>query len=350
MSTRAGAALLLSVVVITFGLAMLRSSGSVAAIAVLPRVQDPVVYDRILARLRGGEGYYVVIGDELRSHGYATLEVFNWRTPLLWRSLARVPPPVRRGGLVALSLAAVIAATMAASRCGSVAALVTGVFGLGVVLMASAPGSVAMGEAWAGALMGISVSAYALERRAVGVTAGILAMFVRELVAPYTLVCAGVALAERRWREAAAWILGGIAYAVYYSIHLSAVWAHRLTTDLPGEGSWVAWGGLSFLLTTVQWNGLLLLAPWAAVATALAVIVAGVFTPTSPAHVRLSAAAYLLMFLIVGQPFDRYWGLLVWPVWALTCGHGAAAILGAVAGVRRRPPTAMRRAAIPGSE
>ncbi|MEO7271578.1 MAG: hypothetical protein ABI211_06175, partial [Vicinamibacterales bacterium] len=65
-----------------------------------------------------------------------------------------------------------------------------------------------------------------------------------------------------------------------------------------------------------------------------------------PPHLRLTAAAYLLMFLVVGQPFDRYWGLLVWPAWALACGHGAAAIAAAVAVVARRPPRPARSAAV----
>jgi len=334
MNMRTRAALLLGVVSLTFLAGMVRSAGSASTMNATPRVADAIVYDRILARLRAGEGYYAVIGGELRSHLYATREVFNWRTPLLWRSLALMPPSVRRGGLIALTLAAGIAATLAAFRhATALAGVVTGVASLGVLLTASAPGTVAMGEAWAGALVGLSVSAYVTDRRRVGVIAGLIAMFVRELVAPFTLVCAGLALVHRRWRELTAWLVGGVVYAVYYGLHLSQIWAHRLPTDLPGEGSWVAWGGLSFVLTTVQWNGLLLLAPWSAVAAALALIVAGVLAARTPAHVRLAAATYLVLFLVVGQPFDRYWGLLVWPTWALACGYGAAAVAAAVRAV-----------------
>jgi hypothetical protein len=251
---------------------------------------------------------------------------------LLWGSLALVPPGGRRGCLVALSVIAGLAVTLTAlSRASRLAAVVTSLAACGVVLIASAPGTVAMGEAWAGAFIALAVCAYAFDQRATGVVAGLIAMFLRELVAPFTLVCAAIALTERRWRELAGWLAGGLAYSVYYGLHLSRIWAHQLPTDLPGQGSWIAWGGLSFLLTTVQWNGLLLLAPWGVVAAALALIVAGVLTGRSPVHLRLGAGVYLVLFLIVGQPFDRYWGLLVWPTWALACGYGAAAVVDAMA-------------------
>jgi len=343
MHIRARAALFLGVVLLTFAASATRSAGSASAMSAAPRVADPVVYDRILTRLRAGEGYYVVIGGELRAHLYATREVFNWRTPLLWRSLALVSPRVRRGGLTALSLVAGLAATLTAlRRVSRLASLVTGLAALGVVVIASAPGTVAMGEAWAGAFVGVAVCAYVAGRRGAAVTAGLIAMFVRELVAPFTLVCAAIALAERRWREVAAWVAGGLAYAVYYGLHLSQISAHRLPTDLPGEGSWMAWGGLTFLLTTVQWNGLLLLAPWGAVAAALALIVAGVLSARSPVHLRLTAGVYLVAFLVVGQAFDRYWGLLVWPTWALACGYGAQAVADAVAIAGGRPLSGQR--------
>ena len=59
-------------------------------------------------------------------------------------------------------------------------------------------------------------------------------------------------------------------------------------------------------------------------------ITAGVLAEKAPPHLRLTSAAYALMFLAIGQSFDRYWGLLPWPTWMLACGFGADAILSAV--------------------
>ena len=335
MNIHAKAALFLAVVALTFAASAASRSASLANLTRTPRVADPIVYDRILTRLRAGEEYYAVIGGELRAHRYATREVFNWRTPLLWRSLALVPPAVRRGGLIVVSLVAAILTTVTAWRVSGLAALATGSAALGVVLIASAPATVAMGEAWAGAFVGISVCAYAAGRRPAAVAAAMLAMFLRELVAPYVLVCTALALGHRRWREFAAWMAAAATYGVYYGLHVWRIWSHQLPADLPGQRSWLAWGGLPFLLSTVEWNGVLLLAPWAAVAAALALIVAGVVANGTPAHVRVGAGVYLVLFLAVGQPFDRYWGLLVWPTWALACGYGAAAIVAATRTVVR---------------
>jgi hypothetical protein len=41
---------------------------------------------------------------------------------------------------------------------------------------------------------------------------------------------------------------------------------------------------------------------------------------------RLVAAVYLVFFLVVGQSFDTYWGLVAWPSWALIVGGGTQEI------------------------
>jgi hypothetical protein len=331
------AALLLSVVVLTFVLSVATGPGSRSSPHLPTSLTDPQVYDRMLSRLRAGESYYTVVGSELRANKYATVEVFNWRTPLLWRSLAPLPPGLRRGLLTALAVLGAVFATVLAQRRSAIAAAVTGVASLGVAIMMSAPGSVGMGEAWAGVLVGLSVCAYAQGGNLTAVACGLLAIFVRELVAPYTLICTALAVRRRRWGEVATWLIGGVAYAVYYGIHMMQVSAHRLPTDMPGAGSWVAWGGLPFLLSTVEWNSWLFFAPWAFVGFALSIIVAGVLAEHAPVHLRLTAGVYGLMFLVVGQPFDRYWGFLVWPTWMLACGFGADAIVEAVRTLLRAP-------------
>ena len=70
-------------------------------------VSDVRTYQAIVARLAAGQPYYLVVGDELRSRGYATAEVFNWRTPALWTFLARAPHAAAPVRLVAALLIAV---------------------------------------------------------------------------------------------------------------------------------------------------------------------------------------------------------------------------------------------------
>ncbi len=322
MSGRLRAVLTLSVMVATFTVSLFRPEGSLSRLPDHAKVSDPEVYDRILSRLGAGESYYTIVGDELRTNGYATREVFNWRTPLLWRSLAPLRPQVRRILLTTLGVLFVIAAVLLMARTSAAAAVLTATMAIGTALLMSAPAASAMGEAWAGGLIGLSVCAYARGRSWTGLTLGLLAMFVRELVAPYAVLATVIAATRHRWREVGAWLLGGIGYAAYYGIHVAHVLAERSAADAPGATSWVAFAGLTFLLSAVQWNALLFFAPWPFVCACLGLIVGGVLSPRFPLHARWTTGVYILFFLIIGQHFDRYWGYLIWPVWSLACGFG----------------------------
>jgi hypothetical protein len=327
MTGRLRPALTLSVMLAVFTASLFWTQGSLARLPDRPRVSDPEIYDRILYRLGAGEPYYVVVGSELRANGFATQEVFNWRTPLLWRTLAPLRPWVRRVLLSALGVAFAVVAALVAAGTSRASAVVTAVMSIGVAVLMSAPGAVAMGEAWAGGLIGLSVCAYARGRSWAGLGLGLLAMFVRELVAPYAVLATFIAAARRRWLEAGAWLVGGLAYGAYYGVHLTHVLAQRSPLDAPGQGSWLAFGGLTFLLSAVQWNALLFFAPWPLVCLSLALIVGAILNPRCPLHARWATAVYAIFFLVVGQHFDRYWGYLTWPVWALACGSGADLVL-----------------------
>jgi hypothetical protein len=288
-----------------------------------PIVLDPVMFDGVLARLQAGGDYYDVVGDALRANGYPVRSVFNWRTPLLWTALAPLAPSVRRLLLTLLGAVVGTIAVLTARRRSRFAAAATATTMLGVALLMSAPAAVAMGEAWAGALVGLSVCAYTVERRRWGAALGLLAMFVRELVAPYAVICTILAWRRRHRRELAGWIVGGFTYMAYFAVHASQVRAHQLPTDLAYTHSWVAIGGVPFLLSTVRWNGLLLLSAPIFTVVAFALIATAVAAPAVPVHLRLTTCAYLTLFLFVGGEFNRYWGYLTWPTWMLACGHAA---------------------------
>src|SRR4051812_7219871 len=50
---------------------------------------DIALYRAEVDRMHAGEEYYTVAGEELRSRGYPTRSVFNWRTPLPTWLIAR---------------------------------------------------------------------------------------------------------------------------------------------------------------------------------------------------------------------------------------------------------------------
>jgi hypothetical protein len=297
--------------------------------AAVDEAGDVAMYRTIAARVRSGESYYVAVGEELRRGNYAVREVFNWRTPLFLRTLAKAGG-AERVVLIALGLVLCGAMLAAAGRRSAIVKWSALVMQTGVLATLAVPNAVVMSEAWAGVFIGLSVFAYALGRAAIAVPLGVLALFVRELAAPYCVVCTLTAAVNRRWRETAAWIVAAGLYAAYYLRHLTQVWAHRLPTDPAHPSSWLEFGGLPLLLTKVEFQFWLLLAPAVATAFALILIVASLANSRAPVHLRLTTGAYLLFFLAAGKAFDVYWGMLAWPAWALACGYGMERVRDAI--------------------
>jgi hypothetical protein len=203
---------------------------------------------------------------------------------------------------------------------------VTGVWLLGNVALTSAPVAVFMSEAWAGVLVGCSVVAYARGQSALAVTLGLLALFTRELTAPYCVACTLAAVWRRRWPEVVWWMAGAVAYAAYYAWHVSHVVPLRLATDIGHGSSWLELGGLPFILATFQWSGWLFMLPNPWHVGALVLVVAGILHARTPRHARLASMAYLAWYAVAGKPFDHYWGLMAAPAWAVAGGFGADAI------------------------
>lgn len=282
---------------------------------------DAATFVSMLTRLREGATYYQAYGEELRRRQYPAGSVFNWRTPLLLSGLARIPDRAGRGvlgGFGVLLLAATISVT--ARQSPWLASSV--VMQLGALLWLLWPGGVVMSEIWAGVLIGLSVCMYARERATWAVLLGLLALFVRELAAPYCVACAVAAVVNRRSREAISWVAGASLYTLYYGWHVAQVWAHQVPTDLGLPVWWLEPPGLQSLLTKAPWNAWLLVSPAWVVALALTIVVLGVFAPKAPLHMRLASAVYVAFFLVAGQIFNGYWGLVAWPTWAISFGYG----------------------------
>ena len=291
---------------------------------------DFAAFRAVVGKLRAGSSYYPSMGSELRSRGYPTRDVFNWRTPLHLSAVSAMPDAVGRALLVSL-LGVLCWATMTSVRQPfNVTWTTSSVMQVGVLVLLTTPSLVFLGEAWAGVLVGISLCAYARRHIVLAVGLGLLALFIRELAAPYCVVCAMIAALKRRWWELGAWVGGACAYAVYYGLHLTQVWAHRLPTDFSHSSTWLAFGGLPFLQATIHWSGWLFVLPIPFTALALVLVVAGVGSERAPIQLRASSAAYAVFFLIAGHAFNHYWGLMVGPTWALAYGYGVGTTVHAI--------------------
>lgn len=252
-------------------------------------MSDATLFASVVDQMQHGRPYYDAMGDLLR-HGstepWPTASVFNWRPPLLYWLLTLWPgrPP-----LVALFT-----------------------------------------EVWAGLLLwGAFLVPPSWSQTRLGVAT--VAVLVRELSGLAWLV-----LLVRSWRDRKAVILSIGILVLYYAGHWTAVLYAAQPGDL-APASWMAWGGLPFLLRTFDLAPFALLWPmwgpwlWGGV---LCLVIA---SPRVPRELRVTIALYLLAFLVIGRSpgpqFDGnyYWGAVIIPtqilavlVWLFTLNRGAS--------------------------
>ena len=273
---------------------------------------DLSLYAQVVQRVHSGEEYYDALGGELRTRGYPTSSVFNWRTPLHLVLIARLPSPIWAQALLLIGAACAVGlAVIATCRAGQYA--LAGVQSVMMCLplgIAILPHPFFYAEVWSGTVIAISVGCYALGWRLAGASAGLLALFFRELALPFVAVSIVVAYREKRRSELIVWLAGLAGYAVYLGIHAAAVMSRIPPSSVfNAVGHWIQFGGWRFLLMTSR-MGLLLGFPFKVMAFYLPLALLGLVGWDWPlAHrVILTVGAYLLAFSILGAPMNFYWG------------------------------------------
>jgi hypothetical protein len=272
---------------------------------------DVELNTRTIERIRAGEPYYDVVGDELRRRDYPTKPVFNWRTPLHYRLVAALSIDRTGSLLTVLAVFAVILAAMARGLFG--AAMVIGAM-LPAIFMR--PAGIVLPEVMCGVLLTISLGLYFQAWWTAAAIVGLLALFIRELALPYAVVCACVAVTSKRRGESLAWIIGVIAFALYYALHAHAAYQHMRPDDAVRQHSYMSWQGYTFVLGTIRVNGFLLLLPPALAALAPVAGLAGLAAPAITPQLALGVLVYTVAFSAAGQPFDFYWGFVTTGLWA----------------------------------
>jgi len=249
------------------------------------------------------------MGSELRARNYAVRSIFNWRQPWLLEALASVPDWCGRLTLVLLALAVIVKASQILRR-----EMLGPLLVINAALPAAAAQSVPFFEVWAGLLIALSALAYANEKHIEGALWGTIALFFRELAAPYCVLATLIAIREKRWREVATWCAGGVLYGALFAFHAWRVVQHIRPDDPAQPNSWIYGGGLPFLLQIWRTHGLFMHLPRPAFAFVVVAIVASWWSPRMPRHVRGAVMLYSICFLFVGLPFNTYWGILLAPL------------------------------------
>lgn len=274
-----------------------------------------------IARVAKGDDYYVAVGEELRNRQYPTRSVFNWRTPALYRVLA-LSPFICRLALGALALVVLFATVKLLSPRPVPVVIVGSLLQSGALGMAADNTAWMFHEVWASMFIALSALAYASRLWRAGAILAVLALFLRELAAPYVALCAVLALRGRRKQEVQVLAVGGVLYVLYYALHVSRVLAHQRPDDIAHAASWIHWGGVQFILATLRTSTLLNDMPITVLACALTLLAAGTLHDGLSVHLRGTAAVYMLLFAVVGQPFNWYWGWVPGLVLPIVMAHG----------------------------
>lgn len=277
---------------------------------------DLDLYRDTIAGVRAGGPYYAVAADELRKGGYPLKPFFTFRLPTLVIIYAQFPALVMLIGQGMLALAVMFAwwrrlepvlplrmrALALVLLVGGTAALVEPVTGM-------------FHESWAALLMALMVALRRPGQAAAAIVAGAAALMIRETALPMILVMAGLALIERRQREALAWAGVVLLFVVVMFVHAQMVASVVRPEDLSSPG-WSGMLGPRFALGAMAMVSSVIVLPKALAAVILILSLFGWFSLASPWALRASLLilGYGTMLALFSRADTFYWALLVAPL------------------------------------
>lgn len=315
--------------------------------------RDLVLYDRIIDRLRQGDGYYQAAVAEHRALSYPLRPGLTVRLPTLAKiqSWLPVPPNPAQRGMPERVIAIVLFAAMLIGWQRRLSEEVNSPLlrSSGLVLLAIG-GHIAttryylvLHELWAGAFLALSLAYYRPEKGkwAISWLAAAAALAIRELALPFVLLMAAQAIWCRRWREAWAWVALVALFAAALAFHLKAVAALVRPDDLEGL-SWFTFRGFEGWITTIVQSSPLFYLPIMLSGPLVVLMVFGwaAWRTQIATFSTLLFVGYGLAFMIAGRAENWYWGLIIAPTMWLGLAFVPMAIRGLLeagwTGARRR--------------
>jgi len=277
---------------------------------------DLQLYRDIIARVGSGEAYYPAAADELRNGGYPLKPFVTFRLPTLALAYAMVPEIALSivEGMLALAILLVwwrrlephlplrMLALALVLLVGGTAALVQPVTGL-------------FHESWAALLLALMIGLRRPGHAAGAIVAGGLALLIRETALPMIVAMGGLAMIERRWREAIGWAAVIGLFAAAMMLHAAMVATVVRPDDLASPG-WNALLGVRFALGafTMVSSATALPASLAAVVVLLSLFGWASVKTGWALRTTLLLVGYGTMLALFARPDTFYWALLVAPL------------------------------------
>ena len=212
---------------------------------------DLQLYRDIIAGVAEGGNYYEVAAREQRAAGYPLKPFYTFRLPTHATIYAAVGERTMIVILWLLCGGLIVAWWVRLKPC-----LPTPLLGAAMVLIAGGLGGLLepktglFHESWAALLLALMIAIRRPGRAWPAIIAGGAALMVRELALPMILAMGGLALIEKRWREAAGWAAIVAIFALYMTFHAHWVAEVVLPRD-PASQGWSRQLGMQFALKSI---------------------------------------------------------------------------------------------------
>lgn len=282
-----------------------------------PENYDFALYRAIAQRISEGQGYYAAAVAEHRRRSYPLKPFVTVRPPTLafiQGRLGEANAALLLAGLVGATLIALAARLPKLLPLGRTWMAILGLAALGLA-PALIPVFVLSHEAWAAALIALSLACRSADRFRFSLVLGLLAVGIRELALPYLAVMAVLAWWEGGRREAVAWLAAIALSAGALAVHAATVAAYTQAGDLASPG-WASAAGWPLVLTMMRESSFLVALPMPAVAALVPLCLVGWASWGTALGDRgaLLLGGYVCAFMVVARPDNVYWGGLIAPL------------------------------------
>jgi hypothetical protein len=278
---------------------------------------DLMLYENIVAGVKGGGNYYAVAADALRAGSYPLRPFLTFRMPGLAVVLAALPDWAPRYLLYLLVLCVGVSwAARLKPELPRVAPVIAfAILLLGSLLAFFQADLAAFHEIWAGLLVAWSLALRRPGRWIEAVAIALAAMLIRETATLYVLIMALFAWLEGERRESLGWIAALALFAVALGVHAYAVTGVTGPLD-PASPGWAGLQGFGLFVKSLTLATALQMLPLWAGALLVGLALLGWAAWDDPLGARMIAilAAYAAVIGIFARLDTFYWGLMVAPV------------------------------------
>jgi hypothetical protein len=284
------------------------------------RDDDLTVYDHVIVRLQKGESYYPAAAAEHRLIGFPLTPGLAVRLPTLVWFYALIGEQGERIVAILLLAGALIAWWRRLGQepgAGERRLLGVALIAVNAVLVLNVY-FYRLHELPAGMLLAISFGLHRPGKWFPAILPAALALAIRELALPFVVLMAAMAVWRRDLREAAAWTVLAIVFAIGLAVHLHLVAEQVRPGDYVSQ-SWFAMRGLSGWLEDMIFASNLRYLPHYLAGPLVILMLLGWAGWRSAAGTFgiLMFLGYGLAFTVVGRDENYYWGMMITPTIAL---------------------------------